>query len=431
MITRLILRNFKSLRKVDVRPQAVNLVIGANGSGKSNFADAFQFIAQACHLGLKEALDNLGGLEEVRTRKAGAGKPPQLHVGIELGKDASRGLYRGRYEFTLSQSKHLEVDTEQLDAEVFPFTPGKPRVQGVPRFKTNARLRLAFTRRRSTIAAWTEDTLGARPMEADDPQQLLLHAYGRVGQLRTVANYLGAMRVYNIDAPLAKHTLNSGEGELARNGANLIGFVRRALADEPTAHRLMDRLRDAVPYIERIVPDRILSMPTLRFHERDTGLDFFATQVSDGTLRLLGLLAVFLQPAPPPVVVVEEPENALHAEALKEFLRSIGSVSQEEQFPTQTFLTSHSPVIADVVLGLDYQAQVKTTCFVARRREGGATVEEAAPHVMAAIRKNLGRPSDFLREGALGEGLRQTKVCDLSEARKRNSSLVTFLEGIA
>jgi predicted ATPase len=417
MITRLILRNFKSLRKVDICPCSVNLVIGANGSGKSNFADAFQFIAQACHLGLKESLDNLGGLEEVRTRRMGAGKLPSLHIGVELGEDASRGLHRVRYEFTLSQTKNLEVDSEQLEAEIFRFTPGKPRVQGIPRFNTGVRLRLAFKRHRLTITEWTEETLGPRPAEADDPQQLLLHAYGRVGQLRTIANYLGAMRVYNIDAPLAKHLLNGGEGELARNGSNLIGFVRRALTDELTAQRLMESLRDAVPYIERVVPDRILSLPTLRFHEQDTGLDFFASQVSDGTLRLLGLLAVFLQSAPPPVVVVEEPENALHAEALKELLRSIGSVSRGVQFPIQTFLTSHSPVVADIVLGLDYQTQVRTTCFVARRRQGAATVKEAPRRLMEAIRKNVGRPSDFLREGAFEEGPLPLTI-PLEEARR-------------
>jgi predicted ATPase len=172
------------------------------------------------------------------------------------------------------------------------------------------------------------------------------------------------------------------------------------MEDEGMRTRLLSDLRDAVPYIQRVVPERILGLPTLKFIEQDSKLTLRAKQMSDGTIRLLGLLAVIRQPVPPPVVVIEEPENALHWFAIKMFLQIAKEASQTSRFPSQIFLTSHSSTVVDDVLSLESQKRFHSKGFVSKRVNGSGTIQEAPSRVLKAIAENLGRPSEFLREGS-------------------------------
>ena len=61
MIRRLSVRAFKGLREFTIEPQNVNLLIGANGTGKTNFADLIVFLSLICQRGLNGALEELGG----------------------------------------------------------------------------------------------------------------------------------------------------------------------------------------------------------------------------------------------------------------------------------------------------------------------------------------------------------------------------------
>jgi AAA15 family ATPase/GTPase len=127
--------------------------------------------------------------------------------------------------------------------------------------------------------------------------------------------------------------------------------------------------------------------------------------MSDGTIRLLGLLAVLRQPVPSAVVVIEEPENAMHAYAIHHFLTVARRAAMANQFASQVFLTSHSPAVVDAVLSIEAMRETnfQTACFVTQRRPKKPSIVAAPESVMKAIAENLGRPSDFQREGSFGD----------------------------
>jgi AAA15 family ATPase/GTPase len=160
-----------------------------------------------------------------------------------------------------------------------------------------------------------------------------------------------------------------------------------------------------VPYIRDIQSDRVLSYQTLRFLEEDSGSEFQLAQMSDGTIRLLGLLTILRQPVPPAVVVIEEPENALHMHAVQSFLQVARRVAMADDFASQVFMTSHSPAVVDEMLSLDAMRETdgQTACFVTQRKSGQPNIVQAPASVMKAIADNLGRPSDFQREGSFGD----------------------------
>ncbi|MGD9101593.1 MAG: AAA family ATPase, partial [Anaerolineae bacterium] len=132
MINRLSVRAFKGLREFSIMPGRVNLLIGANGTGKTNFADLVAFIARLCPLGLFRTVESFDGLSQVRTRQPGAGTPYKLKIAVQLGRDPLRGVQEVNYSFALAQSKEIKVQEETLKAIVYKRSPGRPRKRGFP-----------------------------------------------------------------------------------------------------------------------------------------------------------------------------------------------------------------------------------------------------------------------------------------------------------
>jgi predicted ATPase len=389
MLTQFAARAFKGLRSFSISPQRMNLLIGANGTGKTNFTDLIAFVAAVCQRGLSAAVENAGGLAQVRTRQPGTGTPYRLRIELRLGEDVSRGIEEAYYAFELAQLKDaVKVRQETLRATVYKRKPGKPSRAGVPRFDPGQPISLRFRREDTVVKEWDE-ALGPAISQFDD----------------TLTDYLSSWRVYNVDAAMAKRSTGGSDAELDRYGENIAPYLARILRDERTRERLLGYLREAVPYIQNIRPDRVLTFQTLRFTEQDTGSDFQLADMSDGTIRLLGLLSVLRQPVPPAVVVIEEPENALHAYAIHHLVGVARQASMSSEFATQVFFTSHSPAVVDAVLSPEAlrETESRTACFVTQRKANAPAIVAAPDSVMKAIAENLGRPSDFYREGSFGD----------------------------
>jgi hypothetical protein len=77
----------------------------------------------------------------------------------------------------------------------------------------------------------------------------------------------------------------------------------------------------------------------------------------------------------------------------------------KQEFASQLFFTSHSPAVVDGLLSIEAirETNSETACFVTQRRPGYPTIIPAPVEVMKAIVNNLGRPSDFQREGDFGD----------------------------
>ena len=80
-ITRVVLKNYKSIAICDVRLGPLTFLVGRNGAGKSNFLDALRFVADALNVSLDHAIRNRGGINDVRHRSP---SPPN-HFSIGLG----------------------------------------------------------------------------------------------------------------------------------------------------------------------------------------------------------------------------------------------------------------------------------------------------------------------------------------------------------
>src|SRR5271155_3856270 len=94
-ITRVSLRNYKSIAACDVRLRPLVFLVGQNGSGKSNFLDALRFVADSLNTSLDHALRDRGGIREVRRRSGG--HPTHFGVSLDLRlRDGRTGLFAFR-----------------------------------------------------------------------------------------------------------------------------------------------------------------------------------------------------------------------------------------------------------------------------------------------------------------------------------------------
>lgn len=113
---------------------------------------------------------------------------------------------------------------------------------------------------------------------------------------------------------------------------------------------ILDRIASKIPGIASIntleTPDkRVL----LRFNDGAFGDPFFAQQMSDGTLKVFAYLLLLEDPAPPPFICIEEPENGLYHKLLETLAQEFRSHATGKKNAPQIFVTTHQPYFVDAL----------------------------------------------------------------------------------
>jgi predicted ATPase len=316
------LRNYRSIAACDVRLGPLTFLVGPNGSGKSNFLDALRLITDALRTSLDHALRDRGGVHEVRRRSSG--HPTHFAIRIEF---QLQDMTPGHFSFEVGARSHGDYAVQREECVV-----------GAARY---------LVREGEVI----EKSVPVAPPGSND-RLYLVNAAG-LPEFRPVFDILSNMGFYNLNPDKIKALQSPDKGELlARDGFNLSSVLERlaALDDGSTKLRIEEYLRRIVPELEGVDPMRVGHMETLEFRQHVEGAKdpwrFPAINMSDGTLRALGVLVALLQARAEErvrVVGIEEPEVALHPAAagiLRDALRDGSRYAQ-------VVVTSHSPELLD------------------------------------------------------------------------------------
>ncbi len=330
-ITRIGLKNYKSIAQCDVRLGPLTFLVGPNGAGKSNFLDAFRFVTDALRTSLDHALRDRGGINEVRRRSAG--HPTHFGVRLEFTlSSGQRGYYafrigalrEGRYEVTREECRLAQGELFQWTGAFYTVEAGKLVAKSV-----------------QVAPAVLADRL------------YLVNASG-LPEFRPVYDALSHMGFYNLNPDRIRDLQAPDSGDLlARDGGNLASVLGQLGARRPeTKRRIEEYLSKVVHGITEVDAASIGPKETLKFRQQMAGSEnpwgFLAANMSDGTLRALGILVALFQSvngaAPSiPLVGIEEPEIALHPAAAGVLLDAIREASRR----TQVLVTSHSPELLD------------------------------------------------------------------------------------
>ncbi|MCB1965479.1 AAA family ATPase [Accumulibacter sp.] len=324
-LTRVVLRNYKSIGYCDVRLNPLTYLVGANGSGKSNFLDALHLVRDALEGSLDTALNMRSGLSEVRRRSSG--RPTNFGIRLEFSLKSGQ---RGHYAFNIGALAGRGYEVQNEECVLGGVGKG-------PYFRIE----------RGVLQASSETTF---PVVTAD--RLALVAVSGMAVFRPVFDALSAMGFYNLNPKLMRELQKPQEGRLLKpmgeNIASVIGDLERVASER--LEIIQEYLQTVAPMVHGVERKSIGSMETLEFRQDMAGAKhpwrFPAQNMSDGTLRALGVLTALFQgnrDYAPSLVGIEEPETALHPAASAALREALARAAHH----TQVIVTSHSPDLLD------------------------------------------------------------------------------------
>lgn len=370
------IRNYKSIEQAVVRLSDLTVLIGTNGSGKSNFVDALSFVRDCLLDSVDQALLRRGGYPGVLWRHGASACP----VGVRLVIDFPNGDVA---DYGIELSFEMESSSLLIEERCSVAHPGVLIDQ--------------FSVKNGTFVI---EIPGVRAQI--EPGRLALLAASATPEFRPVYDFLAGLRSYGIDPESvgALQVPDSGL-QLLADGGNAASVLRQMRRSDPDRfQRVSELIRSVVPGVHEVVANQVTDqVATIAFYERgltpDSLVPFLAGSMSAGTLRVLGFLLAAYQPNTPSVLVIEEPEANIHPAAAE----VITSVLVETSRRSQVLITTHSAEM------LDHDGLSDDVFRVVVKDNGRTAIAPISVAAREAIRQHLYSPGELLRINELGADL--------------------------
>lgn len=350
MIRQIIIENYKSIHKATIDLAPINVLIGANGAGKSNLISFFELLSALYNQRLQRYILERGGIGRL------------LHNGLK-GSDKIRGV------FNFSNKNALGF-------VLLPTDTGGAVIATQDCFNSGGSPDMDYE-------AWHRATWDNGVSES----QIRDHKTWRAGYLQ---EFLQSFTVYHFHdtsrTSAMRQSCNKEDNRYLRDDAsNLPAFLYRLQQTEPRAFTLIEQtIQSIAPYFKRfsLVPSPLApNQMSLVWEEQDSDMYLDAQSLSDGTLRFIALATLLLQPDPPKTIVIDEPELGLHPAAIEKLAALVRVASHKAQViiatQSSSFVSCFEP--EDIV--------------VVERKEGGT----------AFVRPNEERLASWLEDYSLGE----------------------------
>jgi len=396
MIKRLYAKNYRSLAEVEVNLGRLTVLVGQNGTGKSNLIDVLRFVSDAMRKGLETAIDDRQGIKSIR--RWAPRRPYDIEIEIEIDQQDFSGIYKIEIKsvkseldistsFTIKREKcHYEIDKKSIIFEIYngKWTKKPDLGRGSIIIKRDNR----------------EDKIDFEDiLPVIDTKKLVLPSIA-IPPFGEIFNYLRNMNFYNIyPNEIREPRKPSVEYPLDLHGKNIASVLKRIQRDKTERMEdIKECLGKIVPGIVGIKVKRVAGFLTLKFIHKygdNKEYDFDASQESDGTLRVLGILVALLQEPPPFLLAIEEPELTVHPGVLPILADLIKEAAEKR---TQVIITTHSP---DLISQFD----AKDLRIVEWNYHDGTTIGPVEENQIAIINEKLFSAGDLLRI----EGLRASR----------------------
>lgn len=395
-------RNFLALKDVTIgrlwnRQQVKPLtpmtaVIGKNGVGKSTLFDAFGFLADCLKFGVEEACDlrGRGGFDRIKSKEQGGpiefeiyykedgnARPITYELAIDSDSTGRPYVLRERLRQRRKNQKYgwpfsfLILD----EGEGFVWTGEQSGLQIADDESAGSekiRESLEESGDKEFIALEDRRKLGIATLGA-------LKQHPRISAFRRFIEgwYLS---YFTPDAarslPLAgpqKHINIHGD-----NLGNVVQFMEREYPRR--FQNVLNRIAEKIPGIDKIATERTTDgRLLLRFNDKGFHDPFYAQQMSDGTLKVFAYLLLLEDPAPPPFLCIEEPENGLYHKLLEILAEEFREHATKRKEGAQVFITTHQPYLVNAL-------EPEEVWILEKGEDGFSTIRRASE---AAVVKNM------------------------------------------
>ncbi|MBL7646993.1 MAG: AAA family ATPase [Candidatus Hydrogenedentes bacterium] len=308
------------------------IVVGANGTGKSTLFDVFAFLQEALNRNVAEAISKRGGLRELVSR--GCAGP--IEFTIKFRETAGcQTIYQ------------LAISDEHGQAAIV-----RERVYLCSRANEKTWHLLDFAMGKGTAITNEQEFSESHSVEETmqfalkDLSALAIKGLGQFMGFRIVSELRSLIENWHvsdirIDDFGPSHEASHAE-HLSVRGDNLAQVARHLYEHHPDLfNEVLTRMRERIPGVNRVEPRTTEDgRLVLRFQDGSFKDPFSSRYVSDGTLKLFAYLVLLYDPAPHPMLAVEEPENQLYPELLYELLEEFRDYARRGG---QVFVSTHSP----------------------------------------------------------------------------------------
>lgn len=344
-----VVEGFTSIHSAKVALNDVNVLVGANGAGKSNFIRALGMLGRIVNGELGLYVGVSGGASALLN----VGQVSPRHINLQAESDA------GGY---LAELIPAAGDSLVFSAELTWTWRGDP---------------MQHVRQQRPLGAGHRETGLLAPDSSWAPEEVAL------------VETLRGCRVFHFhdtsrDAAVKQQGYTADNRSLHSDAGNLAAVLLRLRDGDPGRYRrIVHMLKQVAPFFRDFVLEPELAPDRVRLRWQQEGSDAVlpADALSDGTLRFICLTTLLVQPELPGLIILDEPELGLHPFAIAQLAGMLRAVSQESQvlLATQSVTLMNQFELGDLV--------------IVERRDGASVFERPDPD----------RLSEWLEEYSLGE----------------------------
>ena len=292
---------YKSFKKLEVQLRPINLLIGANGAGKSNFLSLFEMLGNIYEKRLGAYVAQVGGVDKL------------LYQGIKVTDNISLELKQDKnfYQLELMESDgKLMIQNEAVG---YDKTPAAFESVNISQYADESKL---------------TEYVGTRSGD-------YLNEY--ISQIRKFHFHdTGRRSPFTADS----HIVNDAY-RMYEHGENLAAILYRIQREKPMAYRRIIRVVQSVaPYFSDFYfQPTEADMVRLQWQDKYSSMIYGPTDLADGTIRFIALTVLFMQPWLPRVIIIDEPELGLHPVAIEKLS---GLIKMAAQKGTQVIVATQS-----------------------------------------------------------------------------------------
>jgi len=372
MVQQLRLRNFRSFKDATIELRPLNILVGANASGKTNLVHAFRFLRDLARSGLENAVALQGGAEYLTPLNSREREvtieltiAPKVVVHSEGTDREGLQVETIRYELTIQTVR--TKNSARIVRETFEVrtvaTQGDAAVLEIMREGKNVRvapvdsrlLRIRFRKGERFELDSSTSLFGITPLMLGLPPFLF-------GENITI---------YDFSPKQAKQAIPVASAHtLSEDGANLPLVIQQLLRDPRQRERLLRLVQSVLPHIQQLNTTMVGGQHVQiqvqeTYHERRA---IPAILLSDGTVEVVALVvALFFTRFPKGTVILEEPDRNLHPGLMGALMELFRDATERNQL----LITTHNPELLR-------HAELDELVLIERDSEGNSTIKRPA-----------------------------------------------------
>ena len=423
-LTRLRVKNFRSIADIDIPLSPLTVLVGPNGSGKSNVVDALRFVRDVFARGLDQAVmdrEGMGVIQRWGTEGEGITIGFNLYFGqgystrkdeyeVE-GASSATGTINYEIVFSESNEKNIVVNEESLLIEIkeekFPKIQLK-RINEKLFGKIDDRLFSELENRKHPYKWLSQGRLLSPPVlfnlssdifglskrefeewsaEEKEAEYVYFQSFAKAEDIGLLFKGAKFYSLNPADLRIGQQILkNTPFDEKGKNLAAVLRHISQSEHADWNGFRFA--LRQAVSGFDTLEVEPVGGyLATKLIYQTDTSQPrtSYIGQESDGTIRMLGILAALYQDPAQPFISIEEPEANIHPGALA----VLAGVLDEASLRSQVLVTTHSPDLLD---------HLPVESFLVVEKVGDTThVGPLDASQVESVRKRLFTPGELLR----------------------------------